>query len=73
MTFFLCKVYPGCSSFTVIFVSFITVLESEVSSWGSVLFVIANCAHVTESYGDLVAVNEVSLGIEGREIQAGRI
>jgi ABC-type branched-subunit amino acid transport system ATPase component len=37
------------------------------------LFVIANCAHVTESYGDLVAVNEVSLGIEGREIQAGRI
>ena len=32
------------------------------------LAAVVSCEHITKSYGDLVAVNDVSLGIEEGEI-----
>ncbi len=43
-------------------------LEIGVSSRRSMLAAVISCEHVTKSYGDIIAVNDVRLSIEEREI-----
>ena len=64
----LCKVYLKRCSLTVTFISSIIGLKSKVFLWRSMLAAVVSCEHITKSYGDLVAVNDVGLGIEEGEI-----